>query len=43
MKLKVIRTNDEGTLIYHSELMGNGTTYPKTTKLTPTYVSHNII
>ena len=37
MKLKVIRTKDEGTLIYHSELMGNAT------KLTPTYVSHNII
>lgn len=42
IKINATRTNDEGTIIYHCELMGNGVVYPKEATLKATYVEHNI-
>ena len=41
-KINAVRTNDEGTIVYHVELLGNGEQFAPTTNLIPTYASHNV-
>ena len=40
IKINAVRTNDEGSIIYHSELVGNGETYYPSIQLTATYIKY---
>ena len=42
IKINAVRTNDEGTIVYHVELLGNGEQFAPTTNLIPTYASYNV-
>lgn len=42
VKINAIRTNDEGTIVYHGELIGAGDTFSANIDLTAAYVPHSI-
>ena len=41
IKINAIRTNDEATIVYHAELLGNGEEFAPSINLTPSYIEHN--
>lgn len=41
IKINAIRTNDEGTIVYHAELLGNGEQFAASIDLTPKWIPHS--
>lgn len=41
IKINAVRTNNEGTIVYHGELLGNGKIFDQSINLTPKYIPFN--